>query len=214
MDDTAHQRIIEDLPADWQPPEGLIPAAAANAGGSVFDIDSDWVDDPNGYVPPGAIEGLYPVGRDGRLIGQYYRNPDHSPPRDDFRMLHAKEFVSLALLGDDPDTAVRDELLGAVTAQVEGAEAEWIWVADKPVEQIAGTPTDGGAMKVTRAALAVPVALSVRTAGRPRQILAGTLTIVWAGVAGPRRRHRVWLDLWKTLDWAVQRFRDRIFELE
>ncbi len=44
----------------------LTAEAAADPGGSVAEIDGAMVSDPDGYVPPEAIIGVFAVGPDGR----------------------------------------------------------------------------------------------------------------------------------------------------
>jgi hypothetical protein len=100
-----------------------------------------------------------------------------------------------------------------LTNQIAGTEVDWICVTDDPGHQIAGKPADDGYMRVSRAALGVPFTMSVRAPGRNRQVLAGTFTWAWAGLDQPGARQRVWLDLWKPLEWAVQQFPIRIFEV-
>jgi hypothetical protein len=157
MDDGgAQQRVVEIWPVGWRPPQGLIDGAAANPGGSVVDIDPAWVDDPGGYVPPGAVRGRFPVDEHGRLVGEYHRYLGHTPPRDDFRNLHVDGVVPLMLLGDDPGAALRQEIAGTLTSQIAGTEVDWIYVTDNPGHQIAGKPTDDGYTRVSRAALGVP----------------------------------------------------------
>ncbi|MFF3568281.1 hypothetical protein [Nocardia jiangxiensis] len=210
---SASQWVVQSVPPEWQPPQGLIAAAAANAGGSVIDIDPAWVDDPDGYVPPGAVRGLFPVDEQGQLIREYRRNTAHTPPRDDFRNLYVDNEVPLMVLGDDPEGTVRAYLMNTVTSQVEGTEVEWIWVADIPGHQVAGKPIENDQVAVTRVALGIPFAMSVRPPERDREVLAGTFTIIWAGLDEPERRVRLWLDLGESLEWAVEQFPTRMHEV-
>ncbi|WP_067884911.1 hypothetical protein [Nocardia vaccinii] len=207
------QWVVQSVPPEWQPPQGLIDAAAVNSGGSVIDIDPAWVDDPNGFVPPGAVRGLFPVDEQGRLIREYHRNTAHTPPRDDFRNLYVDNEVPLLVLGDDPEAAVRTYLTNTLTSQVEGTEVDWIWVADAPGHQVAGKPIENDQVAVTRVALGIPFAMSVRAPGRDREMLAGTFTIIWAGLDEPERRMRLWLDLGEPLEWAVEQFPTRMHEV-
>lgn len=214
MTDSAPQWNVRSVPPEWQPPQALVAAAASNAGGSVIDIDPAWVDDPNGYVPPGAVRGLFPVDAQGQLIREYHRNAAHTPPRDDFRNLYVENDLGLLLLGPDPEATVRAYLADLLTAQIAGAELEWIWVAEAPGHQVAGVPGENNEVAVSRVALGIPFALSVRTPGREREVLAGTFTIIWVGLLeGQERKLRLWLDLWQSLDWAVEQFPTRMHEV-
>ncbi|MFC8362949.1 hypothetical protein ACFUIY_24130 [Streptomyces griseorubiginosus] len=62
----------------------FLAAAAENPGGSVAEIDPEYIDDPNGYVPPEAIRGAWVVDDNGKLTGEYRENPRHGVPQDDF----------------------------------------------------------------------------------------------------------------------------------
>lgn len=207
------QWVVQTVPPEWQPPQGLIDAAALNSGGSVIDIDPAWVDDPDGYVPPGAVRGLFPVDEQGRLVREYHRNTAHTPPRDDFRNLYVDNDLPLMVLGDDPEGAVRGYLTNTLTAQVAGTEVDWIWVADTPAQQVAGKPVENDRLAVTRLALGIPFAMSVRAPGREREVLAGTFTIIWAGLDRTEQRVRVWLDLGESRGWAVEQFPTRMHEV-
>ncbi|WP_067663648.1 hypothetical protein [Nocardia miyunensis] len=205
--------VVQSVPPEWQPPQDLVAAAAANAGGSVVDIDPAWVDDPTGYVPPGAVRGLFPVDEQGQLVREYHSNPTHTPPRDDFRNLYVDNEMPLLVLGDDPEGTIRAYLLNTLTSQVEGAEADWIWVSDAPAHQVAGKPVENDRVVVSRVALGIPFASSVRAPGRDRAVIAGTFTIVWGGLDESERRVRLWLDLGESLEWAVEQFPTRMHEV-
>ncbi|NKY85854.1 hypothetical protein [Nocardia veterana] len=213
MNDPAPQWKRQSPPPGRRPPQALVDAAAANPGGSVVDIDPAWVDDPNGFVPPGAVRGRYEVDERGGLTGAYHRNPHHTAPRDDVGKLLAENCLPLLLMGTDPGAALRAEILRTLTAQIEGTRVDWIWVHDTPRHQIAGKPKADGYLTVSRAALGVPFALSVRAPGRRREVLAGTFTWIWAGLDQPDPSQRVWLDLGMSADWAQDQFPSRMFEV-
>ncbi|MQY22329.1 hypothetical protein [Nocardia macrotermitis] len=209
----APQWDVQTVPPEWEPPPGLIEAAAANAGGSVVDIDPAWVDDPSGYVPPGAVRGLFPVDEHGKLIREYHRNPAHTAPRDDFRNLYVDNEVGLLVLGENPEGTVREYLTNTLTSQVPGTGVEWIWVAEAPGHQVAGKPAEDDQIILTRLAVGIPFAVSVRAPEREREVLAGTFSIIWAGLDETEPRLRVWLDLWESLEWAVEQFPTRMYEV-
>ena len=86
-----------------QLPAQLAAEAAANPGGSVAEIDGAMVSDPDGYVPPEAIIGVFAVGR---ATGVYLRNPRYGPVRDDFARLESPDHW-LGWLPGTPGWAVR-----------------------------------------------------------------------------------------------------------
>jgi hypothetical protein len=142
-----------------------VAEAAQNPGGSVAEIDPAYVDDPNGYVPPEAIRGAWLVDGSGKLTGEYQENPRHGVPQDDFSQLTDPDHW-LGWLGDDPAIAVRKGIAESLRAQVADAVVEWVKILQTPRFLTGGRrhAEDEQAMLVTRAALAAPFALSVRTA--------------------------------------------------
>jgi hypothetical protein len=127
---------VADEITEWprerrQLPPRLAAEAAANPGGSVAEIDGSVVTDPDGYVPPEAIIGVFAVGPDGRATGEYLRNPGHGPPRDDFTRLESPDHW-LGWLPDTPGRAVRGELEAILAGQVEGSVVEWAKIVDEP----------------------------------------------------------------------------------
>jgi hypothetical protein len=68
---------------EWPRERRQLPAqtaeAASNPGGSVAEIDGSMVRDPDGYVPPEAVIGIFTVGPDGRATGDHVRNPPYGP---------------------------------------------------------------------------------------------------------------------------------------
>ncbi|MFB7371985.1 hypothetical protein ACFC0D_19320 [Streptomyces sp. NPDC056222] len=153
---------------------GLLAAAAENPGGSVAEIDPTYIDDPNGYVPPEAIRGAWVVDGSGKLTGEYQQNPRHGVPQDDFSKLTDPDHW-LGWLGDDPARAVREGIEESLRAQVADAVVEWVKVLETPRFLTGGRPRseDEQVIQVTRAALAVPFALSVRTTQHGRSVLLG-----------------------------------------
>ncbi|ATZ22361.1 hypothetical protein ACFZBM_17755 [Streptomyces lavendulae] len=70
-------------------------------------------------------------------------------------------------------------------------------------------------MLVTRAALAAPFALSVRTTQYGRNTLLGVFSWAAVNLLPPRtRKDRHWFDLGVGLDWADERLRERIYEID
>ncbi|MFJ9774439.1 hypothetical protein ACIRVF_24920 [Kitasatospora sp. NPDC101157] len=194
------------------PPPELVAEAAANPGGSVAAIDPDLIGDPNGYVPGEAVQGVWRVGEDGKLTGEFVENPDYGPPKDDFTELTGSGHW-LGWLAEEPAVAVRDSISGILREQVPDAVLEWLKITDSPRYLTAGRPRQGDPshLLVTRAGLAVAFALSVTSPGRRREILQGVFSWVAVGLDQPDgRQDRVWFDLRADLDWAEAELRNRI----
>ncbi|MDX3493095.1 hypothetical protein ACKI1I_14535 [Streptomyces turgidiscabies] len=190
--------------------------AAANPGGSVAEIDPTYIDDPNGYVPPEAIRGAWVVDGSGKLTGEYQKNPRHGVPQDDFTKLTDPEHW-LGWLGDDPATAVREGIEESLRAQAEDAVVEWVKILETPRFLTGGRrrAADEQTILVTRAALAAPFALSVHTAQHGRSILLGVFSWAAVNLARPQaRKDQNWFDLGVGLDWAGERLRERIYEID
>ncbi|MET9674681.1 hypothetical protein ABZY68_16530 [Streptomyces sp. NPDC006482] len=195
------------------PPPELVAQAAANPGGSVAVIDPDLIGDPNGYVPGEAVQGVWRVGQDGKLTGEFVENPNYGPPKDDFAKLTEPDHW-LGWLGEQPAAAVRDSIAEILDQQVPGAALEWIKVVDAPRYLTGGRPQpdDKGHLIVTRAGIALPFALSVTSPGRRREILQGVFSWVAVRLDQPgNRKDQVWLDLRVDLDWAETELRNRIY---
>ncbi|WP_043668222.1 hypothetical protein [Streptomyces xylophagus] len=195
------------------PPPELAAEAAANPGGSVAVIDPDLVGDPNGYVPGEAVLGVWRVGEDGKLTGEFVENPHYGPPKDDFAKLTDSKHW-LGWLGEQPAVAVRDSIAGILEEQVPGAVLEWIKVIDVPRYLTGGRPQpdDESHLIVTRAGIALPFALSVTSPGRSRDILQGVFTWVAVRLDQPgTRKDQVWFDLRADLDRAETELRERIY---
>ncbi|MFJ9721641.1 hypothetical protein ACIRP3_02735 [Streptomyces sp. NPDC101209] len=194
----------------------LLAAAAENPGGSVAEIDSTYIDDPDGYVPPEAIRGAWLVDGSGKLTGEYQENPRHGVPQDDFGKLTDPDHW-LGWLGDDPATAVRQGIEDSLRAQAADAVVEWVKILETPRFLTAGRrhSEDEQLMVVTRAALAAPFALSVRASQHGRSVLLGVFSWVAVNLAQPEsRKDRHWFDLGVGLDWAGERLRGRIYEID
>lgn len=201
------RRILES------PPPELVAQAAANPGGSVAVIDPALIGDPNGYVPGEAVQGVWVVGKDGKLTGEFVENPNHGPPKDDFAKLTDSPHW-LDWLAEEPSSAVRDSIARILDEQVTGAVLEWIKVLDDPRYLTGGRrhPGDPSRVTVTRAGIALSFALSVTSPGHAREILQGVFTWVAVSMDQPgRRKDRVWLDLRVDLDWAETQLRERIY---
>ncbi|MFJ8991264.1 hypothetical protein ACIRQH_12890 [Streptomyces sp. NPDC102279] len=195
------------------PPPELVAAAAANPGGSVAVIDPDLIRDPNGYVPGEAVQGVWRVGEDGKLTGEFVENPNYGTPKDDFAKL-AESKHWLDWLGEQPAAAVRDSIAEILDEQVPGAVLEWIKVLDAPRYLTGGRPKpdDESHIVVTRAGISLLFALSVVSPGQGREILQGTFSWVAVSLDQPgQRKDQVWLDLRVDLDWAETELRNRIY---
>ncbi|MFD7259155.1 hypothetical protein [Streptomyces sp. NPDC059874] len=151
------------------PPE-LVAAAAENPGGSVAEIDADYVSQADGFVPTEAIRGAWLVGADGKLTGAFEKNPNYGPPpTDDFaKLTESKHWLDW--LGD-PAAAVRDSIAGCLSEQVPGAVLEWLKILDEPRYLTGGRvrPDHQDQMIITRAGLALSFALSVTAPERERR---------------------------------------------
>ena len=194
----------------------LLAAAAENPGGSVAEIDTTHIDDPNGYVPPEAIRGAWLVDSSGKLTGEYQENPGHGAPQDDFGKLTDPDHW-LGWLGDDPATAVRQGIEESLRAQVADAVVEWVKILETPQFLTGGRrhSEDDQVMLVTRAALAAPFALSVYTTQHGRSILLGVFSWAAVNLVPPEvRKDRHWFDLGVELDWARERLQGRIYEVD
>ncbi|MFJ8164307.1 hypothetical protein ACIRBY_25755 [Streptomyces sp. NPDC096136] len=176
-------------------------------------IDPAFIGDPNGYVPGEAVQGVWVVGEDGRLTGEFVENPNYGPPKDDFAKLTDSQHW-LDWLAERPDAAVRDSIARILDGQVPGAVLEWIKVLDDPRYFTGGRrdPEDPQRVTVTRAGIALRFALSVTSPGHAREVLQGVFTWVAVSLDRPRgRKDRVWLDLRVDLDWAETQLRERIY---
>ncbi|MDP5313384.1 MULTISPECIES: hypothetical protein [Streptomyces] len=194
----------------------LLAEAAENPGGSVAEIDPAYIDDPNGYVPPEAIRGAWLVDSSGKLTGEYQENPRHGAPQDDFSKLTEPDHW-LGWLGDSPAAAVRKGIEESLRAQVADAVVEWIKILETPrFLTAARQPSENDqVVLVTRAALAAPFALSVRTAQHGRSVLLGVFTWAAVNLSPPGiRKDRHWFDLGVHLDWAGEQLQGRIYEID
>ncbi|MFJ9109520.1 hypothetical protein [Streptomyces sp. NPDC102283] len=194
----------------------LLAAAAENPGGSVAEIDPAYIDDPNGYVPPEAIRGAWLVDSSGKLTGEYQENPRHGAPQDDFSKLTEPDHW-LGWLGDNPAAAVREGIEESLRAQVADAVVEWVKILETPRFLTAGRqPSENDqVMLVTRAALAAPFALSVRTTQHGRSVLLGVFSWAAVNLSPPGvRKDRHWFDLGVELEWAGEQLQGRIYEID
>ncbi len=168
-------------------PAHLIAQAAANPGGSIAEIDGTQISDPNGYVPPEAITGVFLVGPDGRATGEYIRNPNAGPIRDDFGRLERADHW-LGWLPGAPAVVVRDSVANLIDEQVAGAVLEWMKIVDEPVFLTGAKRGPDGVEQLilVRAGMALPFALAVRAPSGQRDVLLGAFTWVIAGLDGRR----------------------------
>jgi hypothetical protein len=208
-------------PLEWprerrQLPPRLAAEAAANPGGSVAEIDGSIVRDPDGYVPPEAIIGIFAVGPDGKATGDYLRNPRYGPMRDDFARLESADHW-LGWLPDTPGRAVRAQLEAILTAQVEGSVVEWVKIVDEPTFLTVGVRSgpDPDHLIIRRAALAVVFALGVRPPARGPEILTGVFSWAAVGLDQPgSRRDRTWLDFGMSRDRAEELLKQRVHQVD
>ncbi|WP_240805258.1 hypothetical protein [Streptomyces sp. A1547] len=116
-----------------------------------------------------------------------------------------------------PATAVRKGIEESLRAQVADAVVEWIKILETPRFLTGGRQhaEDERAVLLTRAALAAPFALSVRTTQHGRSILLGVFSWAAVNLAPPKvRKDRHWFDLGVGLDWAGERLHGRIYEMD
>ncbi|GAA3544676.1 hypothetical protein [Kribbella ginsengisoli] len=197
------------------PPPELVAEAARTPGGWVYDIDADWVDDPDGAVPPEAIRGGWRVDDSGQLTGEFVPNAKHTPPRDDFSALTEPDHW-LEWLGDDPGQVVRDSIEMSLAAQVAGAEVQWLRFTGEPSFVTGGKPVedDPGKVRVVRTGLAVQFVLSVQQPSGEREVLTGVYTLAVAGMDEPEARERSWLDLGAGIEQVGPLLETRLYELD
>lgn len=197
-------------------PDEVVAQAAAHPGGSVAQIDGSQISDPDGYVPPEAIVGVWPVGPDGKPTGEFVPNPHHGQVSDDFTRLESPDHW-LGWLPDTPSAAVRASIERIVTGQVPGAVVPWVKVTDTPVFLTSGVrdPRDIDRIVVRRAGLAAPFALAAASPGKRIDVLTGVFTWVAAGLDVPAKRaDRVWFDLGMDRQQAEDLLERRIYELD
>jgi hypothetical protein len=200
------------------PPPELIAEAVSHPGGSIAAIDHAMVPDPDGYVPPEAVTGVWKIDAEGNLAS-FEPNPRYGPPQDDFAKLTGSDHW-LEWLGDDPATAVRTSVAEILEEQVAGAALTWFKIVDEPKFVTAGrrSPDDPELLIVTRAGMAAPFALGVAKPGPDGglEILWGVFSVAVVGIdRGDKARSRVWFDLWTGLDEAEQELRGgRLMEFD
>jgi len=211
---------VADQTAEWprerrQLPDQLVAEAALHPGGSVAEIGSSMVSDPNGYVPAEAIIGCFLVGADGRATGKYVRNPGHGPVRDDFTRLEAPD-PWLGWLPDTPARSVRGTLQELLAGQVEVSVLEWVKIVDDPVFLTVGvrSPANPQQLIVRRAALAAVFALGVRPPQRKVAIITGAFSWAAVGLDEPgQRRDRTWMDLDISRERAEELLKHRVYQV-
>ncbi|MBV9470074.1 MAG: hypothetical protein JO316_25545 [Abitibacteriaceae bacterium] len=115
-------------------------------------------------------------------------------------------------LGDDPAQAVRGEIESALRQQVPTATLDWVRLTGSPEFLTGGRKRrDAPDMTlVTRAALAVPFELQVRSADR-QDYLRGVFSWVTTGLDA-ERKDRTYLDLDVEMAWASEMLTVRIYE--
>jgi hypothetical protein len=198
------------------PPADLAAEAARHPNGWVYEIDANFVSDPNGYVPPEAIRSAWKVDGRGKLTGEYKENAGYGPPQDDFAKLTEPNHW-LGWLGDDPPRAVRESVAEIIDDQVAGAVLEWMKITEEPRFLTGGrrSPDDPEKLLLTRAGLAAAFAAGVRSPDGRREVLWGVYTVAVSGLDRPEAaRSRVWFDLRSGLDWAEEQLRTRLYEID
>lgn len=199
---------------DFDPSPELVAEAAEVPGGVVAEVDPAFEGDPDGYVPEEAILGFWKVDEEGRLTGEYEPNPRAGTPVDDFGPLVDPD-AWIGWLGEDPAATVRFALAGMLGDQVEGAEVEWMKVTGEPRHVTGGRRVEEtDEVVVTRAAIAVPFGLGVRSPDGSFHVLSGVLTIAMSGLDEPEARSQLWLDLDADADWAEELLARRIYEVD
>ncbi|GAA4204077.1 hypothetical protein [Actinocatenispora rupis] len=181
----------------------------------VAEIDGTLIGDPDGYVPGEAVRGVWRVGADGRLTGEFEPNPRYGTVQDDFTALTDGGHW-LDWLGDDPAAALRQSVAEILDEQVPGAAVRWMRITEEPRYLTAGRrrPEDPDRIVVTRAALAAPFAVGVDSPDR-FDVLWGVHSIAVAGLDRPDgATSRVWFDLWTDADTAEEQLRERITTLD
>jgi hypothetical protein len=130
---------------------------------------------------------------------------------DDFTPLTEPDHW-LGWLGEDPASAVRDGIKKMLREQVPSAALEWVRLTGPPEFLTGGRkdPDDQGKLIVTRAALAVPFELEVRSEGRLDR-LRGVFSWVATGL-DTGRKDRLHLDLDVDFETAKQALAARIYE--
>ena len=215
--------------SQWRtPPPSLAAEAAANPGGWVYEIDQDWLDDPNGDVPPEAVRGGWRVDDSGKATGEYVPNHRHVPPQDDFSPLIEADHW-LEWLGDDPAKTVRDSIELSLAGQVEGATVEWLRITAEPRFLTGGTkiPDDPAKIRIVRTALAVEFILLVTQPGQTgkrrllrkeaparRDVLRGVFSLAVTGMDEPTGRERSWLDLGAGMDQVGPLLDERLYSVD
>lgn len=199
---------LSDIPAD------VVAQARAHPGGSVAQIDSSMLPDPNGYVPGEAVIGAYVVGPDGVPTGEFRRNPKHGPIADDWSKLDSTD-QWLGWISSDPTADVRTSLERSVTDQIPGTQVEWIKVLEDPVTLVGGvrSPTNPEQTIVRRVALTLAFAMSVVPPSGKREFLVGSFTWVAAGL-DTTRINRTWFDIGMPIAQASDLLEARIRELD
>jgi hypothetical protein len=132
---------------------------------------------------------------------------------DDFSPLSTSDHW-LGWLGDDPGQAVRSQIEGILRQQVPTARLDWVRRLETPYYLTGARklPDDPGNVIVTRAGLAVPFELQVRSAAGVDR-LCGVVSWVASGLDGARR-DRVYVDLDAEFSAACEQLTARIYELD
>jgi hypothetical protein len=207
---------IEDGRHEWREvPDGVRAEAAHHPGGSVAEIDGSMVPDPNGYVPPEAIVGVYLVSESGEATGEFVHNPRYGRIMDDSSRLDPSEHY-LGWLPGVPFLVVRTSIGDLLTEQQAGTELEWLKITADPAYRTAGRrlDTNPSSLIMTRAALCIEFALGLRTATGERAVLVGCFTWAASGLGSDGQRHdQVWLDLGTPLDRASEQLESRLMSV-
>jgi hypothetical protein len=133
--------------------------------------------------------------------------------RDDFSPLTSSKHW-LGWLGDDPARAIRTEIEDVLRQQVATAKVEWVRLLEPPYYLTGGrkAPDDPQKMIVTRAGLAAPFELDVRSASGVDR-LRGVFSWVATGLDGARQ-DRVFLDLDTEFQVARDELQVRLYGLD
>jgi hypothetical protein len=192
-------RTEPDWPSERRElPTELLAEAATNPGGIVAEIDGRQVPDANGYVPPEAIIGVFTVDSSGLPTGEFLRNPNYGPIREDFTKLTAPNHW-LGWLPGEPSAVVREALLECITLQAPGSMLEWVKITEEPAfltGLASRDPSDTHKFTVTRAGVAVAFVLSVVMLSQQRYFVRGGFSWAATGLDRPgERKDRTWFDV-------------------
>jgi hypothetical protein len=133
---------------------------------------------------------------------------------DDFERLNSADHY-LEWLGEDPPKAIRRQVERMLQEQVAGSVLRWIRVSDAPYFLTGGRKMENEPTKVilTRAGLALPFQLEVRSPEGTDHALNGVFSWVATHLDAPPRKDQCFFDLDVTQDWAAEQLKQRLYEV-